>query len=112
MGRQQPTAPQGLHQDKGPFDFWGQALANGSSCCHCKALLISWANAPKKRLLLEGLALGHAEINQAAEDKCPFTAPPSIDQEPLANRPPLAICPGSLQAAIWPTAKQIVGPAG
>lgn len=99
-------------QNKGHCDFGGQAPANSPTRCHCKALLISWANPPQNRLLLQGLALGQAEINQAAEDKRPFTAPPSIDRAPLANRPALAICPASPQAAIWPTAKQTEGPAG
>lgn len=59
-----------------------------------------------------GSDTGQAGINQAAEANCPFTAPHSIDQAPLAMRAALAICPGWLQAAIWPRAQQTEGPEG
>ena len=107
-----PAEPRELPQDKGRFEFWGQAPSERACVLPLQSPARFLGKLPPNRLLLKGLALGHAEINQVAEDKRPFTAPPSIDQAPLANWPALAICPGSLQAAIWPMAKQTEGPAG
>lgn len=59
-----------------------------------------------------GSGMEQAGINQAAEANCAFTAPHSIDQALLAMRAALAICPGWLQAAIWPRAQQTQGPEG
>lgn len=102
---------QELPQDCDIPDTGAQAPEDEPTRCCCKPSSFHGQTAPKPAAAA-GSGIGAGWNKSGSRGQCPFTAPHSIDQAPLAMRAALAICPGWLQAAIWPRAQQNEGPEG